>query len=72
MEIHTQQSDLIQSLLLESGRLMEDCAPELALQLPEDPVEARERVERLARIASALTALAAAAQVLLEPLPDRR
>jgi hypothetical protein len=71
MEIGAQQTELIQRLLLEAGRIMEDASPELALKLPGDPAEVRKRIDQLATNASALSALAAAAHALLEPLPDR-
>ena len=64
METGAPQSDLIQRLLLEAGRIMEDSAPALALKLPDDPAEVSERIDQLARSASALAALAAAASAL--------
>jgi hypothetical protein len=70
MEIGAQQSELIQRLLLEAGRIMEDSSPELALKLPDDPAEVSKRIDQLARTASALSAFAAAAQALLKPHPD--
>lgn len=70
MEIEAQQSELIQRLLLEAGRIMEDASPELALKLPDDLANVRKRIDRLARNAETLSALAAAAVALLEPLPD--
>lgn len=71
MEIDEQQLELIQRLLLEAGRIMEDGSPELALKLPDDLADLRRRIDLLAGSASALSAFAAAAQVLFH-FPARR
>ena len=64
METGAPQSDLIQRLLLEAGRVMEDSASALALPLPNDPAKLSRQIDQLARSASALAALAAAASAL--------
>lgn len=60
-EREQQPSDLIQDLLLEAGRLMEDESPEFALTWPEDPKLQRKRIEILAQVADDLRPLALAA-----------
>jgi hypothetical protein len=72
MESRAQQLELIQRLLLEAGRIMEDISPELALKLPESAADVGKRIEQLSRNASVLSILAMAADGLLEPLVDRR
>lgn len=69
MESREQQLDLIQRLLLEAGRVMEDSAPELALRLPKSPADVSKRIGQLARNASVLSALAVAAETLLNHFP---
>lgn len=56
--------DLIQGLLLEAGRLMEDGSPELAMNLPLERGSVAGRVDRLHRVATDILALATAAQAL--------
>ncbi|MBM0170840.1 hypothetical protein [Altererythrobacter sp. C41] len=70
MEFATQY-DLVQRLLQEAGRIMEDVSPEFALPMPENPLEVRKRIDQLTRSANGLCALAAAARMLLEAVPDR-
>ena len=57
--------DLIASLCLEAGRIMEDESPALALRLPGSTTLTAERVERARQAGEDIAALAAAAQVLL-------
>lgn len=56
--------DLVQHLLLEAGRLMEDAAPDLALARPDNPLVQKARIERLAQLSEDLQSLAQAAQAL--------
>lgn len=61
------RSELIQQLLLEAGRLMEDASPDFAVALP-DAVECIEaRIALLEAVASDLQSLAVAARALLRP-----
>lgn len=70
-EREQQPPDLIQHLLLEAGRLMEDGSPEFALTWPEDTELQRKRIEILAELADALRSLALAAESLhRRNLPD--
>jgi hypothetical protein len=55
---------LIQQLLLEAGRIMEDCSPEFALALPPDGEEIAARLTALEGAVRDLAALAAAARAL--------
>lgn len=59
------RAELIQQLLLEAGRLMEDASPELALGLPVSLGALNARIIALDVIADDLAALAAAARLLL-------
>lgn len=72
MEIGQQRLDLIQGLLLEAGRIMEDGSSELALTLPDSPGDVTARVRQLANDATTLAALAKAAEVLLQQAPGHR
>lgn len=56
--------DLIQALLLETGRLMEDESAELALALPSEPSLIVTRVDHVHRVATDILALADAARAL--------
>lgn len=56
--------DLVQHLLLEAGRLMEDAAPDLALARPDDPLAQEARIERVVQLSGNLRSLAQAALVL--------
>ncbi len=62
--------ELIQGLLLEAGRLMEDESPELAMILPREPALIAARVDRLHRVATDMLALAVAAQALARSIGD--
>lgn len=66
MDIDPANQLLIEGLLLRAGRIMEDFAPELARQLPDDPVELRARIKHLVNRTSALHALATAAHSLID------
>ena len=61
--------ELIQSLCLEAGRIMEDFSADLALALPEGISQIAEHVDQLYRAAEDILALANAARsVCREPL----
>lgn len=62
--------DLIQGLLLEAGRLMEDESPELAMILPCEPALIAARVDRVHRVATDILALAGAAQIIARTVSD--
>lgn len=62
--------DLIQGLLLEAGRLMENESAELALILPREQVQIAARADRLHRVATEIVALAAAARALAHEIYD--
>lgn len=55
---------LIQALLLEAGRVMEDESAELALALPGEPSAIMTRVDHVHRLATDILALADAARAL--------
>ena len=57
--------ELIASLCLEAGRIMEDDSPALALTLQESVVSIAERVAMIRQAGEDIAALAAAAQVVL-------
>lgn len=61
------RAELVRSLLLEAGRLMEDASPQFALALP-DHVTISTRIEDLVQIGSDLQAMAAAARALMRGL----
>lgn len=63
-------NELIQRMLLEAGRLMEDESPELPLIVPREPRLIVPRVDRLHRIATDILALASAAQVLVRSIGE--
>lgn len=63
--------DLIQALLLEAGRLMEDESAELALALPDKPFLMAARVEHVHRVATDILALTNAAQALTRNFGDQ-
>ena len=54
--------ELIQSLCLEAGRIMEDASADLALALPDGSSQIAERVDQLYRAAEDILALASAAR----------
>lgn len=56
--------DLVQHLLLEAGRLMEDAAPALALARPDNPLTQEARIERVVQLSDDLRSLALAARAL--------
>ncbi len=58
------RSELIQLLLLDAGRLMEDVSPEFAMALPETAEALDDRITSLETVASDLQALASAARAL--------
>lgn len=60
-----EQLDLIASLCLESGRIMEDQSPSLALSLPASTEEVARRLANARQAGEDIAALAVAAQVLL-------
>lgn len=66
MEDDLHRRDLIQHLLLEAGRIMEDGSPDLALTVPDDHEALVSRIDQLTRDGHALVALAAAAAVLAD------
>ena len=55
---------MVELLLLEAGRIMEDASVDLAQALPADPRSLDRRIVDLAAAASVIGALAAAAQTL--------
>lgn len=57
--------DLIQGLLLEAGRIMEDLSPDLALVLPASITAVRARVDRVHQAGEDILALASAMRRLL-------
>lgn len=69
-EREQQSSDLIQQLLLEAGRLMEDASPEFALTWPEHRQLQWTRIEILVDLADDLRSLALAAELHRRNLPD--
>ena len=62
--------EIIQSLCLESGRIMENASAELALTLPRDISTAATSVQRLVDAAGEIQTFAAAAQLLLRSTSD--
>lgn len=61
------RGELIRSLLLEAGRLMEDASPQFAIGMhDEDAISSR--IELLERIGGDLQAIAAASRVLMRGL----
>ena len=63
-------TQVIELLLLEAGRIMEDASVDLALALPVEPQLLHNRIANLAAAAAEISSLAAAAQTLLR-LRDR-
>jgi len=61
------RADLVRSLLLEAGRLMEDASPEFALGM-RDAGAISSRIELLGCISSDLHAIAAASRALMRGL----
>ncbi|NTZ42562.1 hypothetical protein G7A66_05580 [Altererythrobacter sp. SALINAS58] len=66
MEDDLHRRELIQQLLLEAGRIMEDGSPDLALAAPDDRQALLSRIDQLTRDGRAIVALAAAAAALAE------
>ena len=66
------QWDLIQQLLLEAGRVMEDGSPVLARHLPHDRRAISSRIDQLARDGPCIVALASAAAALLAQSRDQQ
>ncbi|MBC2664300.1 hypothetical protein H7F51_02075 [Novosphingobium flavum] len=64
-------TDLIQGLLLEAGRLMEDESVPLALAFPGESAPIAARIARLHQVATDLLTLATAAQTLASRLGAR-
>ena len=63
--------DLMASLCLEAGRIMEDESPALALTLPESTTEIAVQLATARQAGEDIAALAAAAQVLLRRAETR-
>ena len=61
------RAELVRSLLLEAGRLMEDASPQFAFAM-HDPDSISSRIELLERIGTDLQAIAAASRALTRGL----
>ena len=56
--------ELIQLLMLEAGRIMEDISPLLALRLPQDADELTHHVDELHKVSDEIAAFARTAELL--------
>ena len=59
-----ERDDMVRSLVLEAGRLMEDLSPELALVLPTEEVSRRAKLGAMLEVSAAATTLLQAAVVI--------
>lgn len=67
-----EEADLVQVLVLEAARIMEDTSPALAMRLPTSRPDREMALARLARAADAIHSLAVATQALSRLQDERR